>query len=293
MNNYFTLENKKIFLWGNTSFAYKIYNNLLNDGIETSGIIEKNNTTIKELPIYTLNEIEDKYSKTEVIFVLCLKSSLNQEKLAEEIYKEGYHNIIFIPLTLSNAASTHHMRTNYEQLLYGDIKNLIFPIYDLFVMDDLEYRIVKYFRSDIEIVINIKYIRTFYRDNVIDELLCFRDRPIAEYDCLNELYDYFYNGGIYPKNYMQFYMNGTKDDSFLVDRKQLFETFKNGYELCGMSFFESIPIPVELKENGLNITDGMHRASFLFKEGFSMIPVILSISDFKEFVHRISEENKT
>ena len=290
MNNYFSLDNHQIILWGNTSFAHKIYKNISENGYSISGIIEKNNTTFENIKISSFDEIKRTSSKNEVVFILCLRSSLNQEKLANLIYKEGYNRIIFAPLTMNNSAASYHMRMNYQQLLYGGVKKLLFPAYDLLLMNNSGYRVINHFKDSIELLVDVKYIRTFYRDTVADELIRFRDKPISEYDYLNELYDYLYENGSYPKNYLTVYMNGTKGKEFLNDRKILFDTFREGLKIFGWNFFETIPISVECKENGLNITDGMHRASFLYKEGAKMMPVVLSYQDFNTFVDMIFEE---
>lgn len=292
MDNYFTLDGKKIFLWGNTSFAEAICNNLNSNGIIVSGIIEKNRSTFGAIRLVQFDEIKE-YKREDVVLILCLRSSLNQESLSASLYKEGFNNLIFAPLTMGNSFVSYCMRENYNSLLYGGQKFRLFPTFSILLKHDVEYRVIKWIGDNVEILVDIKYLRTFYRTTVDDKLLQFRDKHISKYEYLHELYDYFYNNGSYPNNYMNIYMQGTKNEVFLEDRRRLFEAFREGVKKIGWHFFESIPIPVECKENGLNIKDGMHRASFLFKNGVQYVPVLLSWHDFLIFVSRFCKEDKT
>ncbi len=291
MNKYFTLDKKNIFLWGNTNFAKKIYRKLKYDGYKVSGIVERNGSTFGKIQLADFEEIKNCYEKNNVVFILCLKSALNQEELARELYREGFPNLIFAPLTIGNRNVSYHMRENFQNFLYGGQKIKLFPTFDFLLEKDVGFRVLKWYGENLEVLIDIKYLRTFYRNTVDDRLLRFRDKHISEFDYLNELYDYLYNDGKYPQNYMMVYMNGTKNEDFLEDRKKLYDAFREGVKMFGWNFFESIPISVECRENGLNIKDGMHRASFLYKEGSKNVPVLLTCDDFITFVDMNYKEN--
>lgn len=292
MSKYFTLDNKNIFLWGNTNFAERICKKLENDGYSLSGIIEKNGSSFGDIRLIEFDEIKKTYEKNSVVLILCLKSSLNQERLADELYREGFLNLILAPLTMGNRNVSFGMRDNYQNLLYGGQKISLFPKFDLLLEKDVGYRVLKWIGVNLEVLVDIKYLRTFYRNSVEDELLRFRDKHISEYDYLNELYDYLYNNGQYPQNYMTVYMKGMKNEDFLTDRRNLYNSFREGKRIFGWRFFDSIPIPVECKENGLNIKDGMHRASFLYKEGAKNVPVLMTCADFITFVNMNFKENQ-
>jgi hypothetical protein len=171
--------------------------------------------------------------------------------------------------------------------MYGKVDTILFPTFDLLDANIDDYNVLRYFKSSLEVDISVKHIRTFFRSTVTKELLPYRDKSIADFHVLNELYDYLYNGKAYPTDYMNLYMAGTKDNSFLSDRKRLFDAFRKGYRESGISFFESMPIPVECNDNGLNVLDGNHRASFIFKEGISKVPVVISKEGFEKFLNRL------
>ena len=288
---YYHLNDHKIILWGNTNYAHIIKSNLCKEGYEIYGLIEKNKTGFDNTRIIELDDLRAGSCNDDVLFILCMRSAFNQEMLAEEIFKEGYGNIICIPLNAENQAVASHMRKNYQQLLFGEINRLVCPRYNLLHKKDLGYRVIEYYKERIEILINVRFLRTFFRKSVREELLQFRDKHISDYRYFHELYDYLFRNGEYPWNYLEIYMDGTKDDSFLLDRKKLYETFKNNLEKNGIEYFLTMPISVEFRGMGLNITDGMHRASFLYNEGVDMVPVTLLYEDFDEFLKMICKES--
>lgn len=141
------------------------------------------------------------------------------------------------------------------------------------------------------------------------ELLFSEDHPIIAFEPYRNLYQFFVQGKSYPDKYCQWYQNyyisgrkylGFTNEQIIGKRFQEFECMQRELNK-GMDYFVEHPAIAEWNMRGyFNLTDGHHRAFFLYFSGMTRVPVQVTQKDYDtwcntdvaEEVHRIILDQK-
>ena len=296
---YFSLDEKDVYLYGYGRNTENIKRNLLKAGIAVKGIIDRRADAFGNPFIVPFEAMNKKYDieKDVVVFVLGMQSAFTQEMVAGELFAWGYRQIIYAPIEHMNG---NQFVLSYLRKCYLRIQNErsgyeLYPVYELLHELETEIVIVECFKNRIEALVSIEYVRSFAGDDSYNaEIMRYRNKPFKAFSYLNELYDYFYQEGPFPEHYLKYYMNGTKDVSFLEDRRRLYDIFLTYWKESGLDFFIECPVSGRLSDEGMfNLEDGNHRASFLSCVGSPYIPMLISKSDLWQFYNFWGGGSKT
>lgn len=281
----FSLEGKKIVLYGYYSLFHRtenIFKHIHEAGMEVEAVVDKN---AMHLPIKatTYEDLKRNLSgkKEEYVFILNFSDANMHVKLADELYQDGFKNIIFLPFDEKYSdAKAQVVRRYFNQILYGKVSGEErLPSYEE-LLDKDEYDVIKDYGDYVSFWAPITMLHCAeisierdvdpnYRVSVYSEV------AVEENKFYSELWDYFYKGGKYPKGYVVNSLMGRDEETFLNNRKELFRKmeFKLKYD---WDYFLDSPILVSwnVAKGFFTVLDGLHRTFFLMKKGYDKIPVI-------------------
>lgn len=281
----FWLKEKKVYLYGYNTFFDKhdsIIKNIRENGVsQYGGVIDRN---VENLPVAAKNLeefLKDLHGeKSDYAFILNFMNANMHVKVAEELYQLGFNNIVFLPFDKRySLPKSRIMRQLYNSILYGQSINIEIPTYDE-MLAVLERDIIREYDDYIEYWIGIEklHIKEFRTEDDVDNaypLSPFGGVPILDFTYYRELFDYLYDSGKYPMGYLVNTAAGRDYDSFINDRRVLFEKMKDKLKYDPEYYIDS-PILVEERDDGeLTVLDGVHRAFFLYYQGYKKVPVIL------------------
>lgn len=283
----FYLENDQyIAIYGYTERGINLKKVLQREGFSHILFIDQRSVDDTEDIVMTFLEFKStrEYSNKNVTIFISLQNAIAHQKIAEELFESGYSKIIFLPANpRCNAETAARMRGYYNKLIMGkaclseqipDYREIV-EEKAIYVKNGLieENDYVKLWMHVNNIFVNKA------QTNVIDLHREYYGKCLAVVDHYQAIFTYFEKGEESEaiEKYMsaQGYINS--DGSFsmdkIEDRYRLWCLYKDELNR-GMSFFiSSAPEVIANEQGGFNICDGLHRAVFLFMNGFSYLPV--------------------
>lgn len=281
----FSLIGKRIILYGYYALFHRteeILNHIREAGMDVLAVVDRNamNLPIDAITYECLKRnMSDK--KDEYAFILNFSDANMHVKVADELYQDGFENIIFLPFDekYSNA-NMQIIRRYFNQILYGKVSGKErLPSYGELIGKDKD-DVIKDYGDYVSFWVSVTKLHCakISAERDVDLKYRFSDysgATIGEIKFYSELWDYFYNNGKYPKGYVVNSAMGRDEKVFLNNRKELFERMEMKLKYDWNYFLDS-PILVSWNNDKgyFTVLDGLHRAVFLMKKGFEKVPVI-------------------
>lgn len=295
-------KKSRIFIYGAGKFGKENAQYLSASGYKIEGFIDQCADKIDSdkmvWPVETLQSFADNRFTKDCIVIVCVHNAMWHEEIACSCYEIGVERIVFLPTNglynqaavlklykIYNACCTSHDYTELEHIpLYGKLFDIDFN-YQKWIIREYSNHIVCI--ADSQIIFSDKYnseTDDCYEKNELIKL--YSDVPLACMDPHINLFQFFLGAGTDPKLYLSLYkeplntFSELSDAEFLQERKMLFEMYQRQMNF-GMEYFRNAPVKVTWNSKGyFNITDGHHRAAFLFSKGIRYIPIQMSKKDF-------------
>ena len=310
INNYFSLnKNTPIIIYGMAKTGVELYKNLVIAGFNIIGFIDKkcNESTNGENVFFFKNITEAMQIVDDFTIIISIRNSIEQNNIAENLYKNGCDKIIFLPTIINgNNKNIDLMRKVYRNIdkgIFIEYHNEIpyyFSIINSCGLDDFYFNSrdgyctvllpisllymesIDYYQKLID-VYGIDCIPEYYEKNIVAnkpliELFKFLENGNGDID--------FYNMKVNKKENSIHKNSTTINQMWINDRKKCFMLLSDGLQ-NNESFFWKSAIPVEWNKKGyFNLTDGKHRGVFLYLKGFNLIPVEMKVSDYEIWMNR-------
>ena len=237
--------------------------------------------------------------KEEYAIIVCLNDGSKHDEIKDTLVQRGYNKILYLPLTCRLPVNVQlNLILKYNYFVRGLYSKLTMIPYS---------RLNRYDNTNICIVdINEKFV-TFWchRDNLYVASSDYLknsskniDWKLAKYGGLNigankpyiELFNYLLYYEKYPSEYLKIQRDSLKEQKLLLEnRRRLVKQFEFHYEYDINFFAASASMAVYREEGGFFIIDGLHRATYLLCKGKLLIPICVSVKDFKLFEKSLME----
>lgn len=304
--------NKKtsIMLYGYSSRGIPIYKQMKKAGYHVKGFFDRNAEKLRKMgpaDIWTVQEY-DTIDKEAVVVVICFENAIEQNKVAEYLFQNGFGKIVYLPMgTEYRQDIAMQMRKMYNFLLeenYEMLKEI--PEYEEMKAECNVWSIIKKENGYYTVWIPIEYV---YTDNVIripyaekkrndKEFIAFvhqyLDIPLYTIHTYLSLYQYFLGQSELDEDYFRFQdLKDNREDfesyraGLLKDRYQLYRIYDQEFNRGTSFFIDSAPKAVWNEKGYFNLTDGHHRSAFLYTMGYTSIPLTMAEDDYilyKEYV---------
>lgn len=291
IGDFYKMSEKKVCLYGYGERAIYLKEKISRKQ-KVYYIIDRNAERINIENVITLERFSSvsKDNKDDWCIIICMQNALQHKTVAFEVHSKGYDNIIYIDLSDDcSIINNSKMREVYLNLLYSDDFNeILVPNCNSVLLNKNQSDIIRRFNNYIEFWCPLKLV---YVDNekpvslseerwkVINK---YYDINITKFKPYSDLYDYII-GKIYDKKCLDIYFEiiGKEiTEETINDRKNLFETLNKKLKYDPLYFVDT-PSPAKWNNKGyFNLTDGHNRSTFLYKNGYEKIPIIVTFEDF-------------
>lgn len=286
-NDYFSIDKCQICLYGCNKNAINMNRNLKKAGLTVKYIIDKRAGDVNEAKLVDLASFERMLRNDEEqwCIIICLQNGRIHDEIAMQFHQMGIDNLIYIPMREGyNRYALNEIRQCYMEVFYGSVQpNKAIPTYQKLNEDK---DIVKIVGENIVLYVPVELVYVgkpeFADLNGVkgQGLKKFFDKRIAELKFYNDLYEYVFKKGKYPKEYVRNCTRNKNEDEYIKDRIDLYRLMKHKvYD--DPYFFLYSPASAQWNENGyFNLIDGHHRVNFLYNVGYKKIPIIVNKSDY-------------
>ncbi len=312
-------KHNPIVIYGGNKNGINYYRRLLADGYIINGFVDRKakqcNHLIsideKEISVYEPEEI-DKLDK-DVIIVIAIRNVIEQNNVASFLWKRSFMNVVYFPMVKKNMHNVEYLsrlKNFYQEFINEKIcENAVLPTQKIlqetgtfwdqaFISKNDEYvkawmplSIIHYYaKSQSQKMVDECGITT---SNGVGEK--YLDRSIFQLDWLNELFRFFLNGQNDLKNYWELEkrisnyvkQQSTKENQmWFRDRQKCAEMLMSEIN-GGGDFFIHSAVPVQWNKKGyFNICDGGHRCAFWNCMNLSMVPVQISLEDYRKWMNK-------
>lgn len=310
-------KNTPIILYGYSTRGVPVYEQMKTAGYDVKGFFDRNAVKLRkggQENIWTVEEYGNR-EKEAVVIVICFENAIEQNKVAEFLYKNGFYKTVYLPMGMEyRQSAARQMREVYNFLLeerYELLKEI--PEYEELHAESNAGNIIKKDNGRYTVWMPIEYV---YTDNVIripyaeekqknQEFIHFvheyMDIPLYMNHIYLSLYRFFLGQGELDENYFRFQdLEDRKEDfepykaRLLKDRYQLFCIFDQEFNRGDAFFVDSAPRAVWNEKGYFNLTDGHHRSAFLYVMGYTSLPIVITENDYIKYNRFIkSVEMKT
>lgn len=238
------------------------------------------------------------------IIICTMENALQHEKAAAFLYRQGYRNIIFLPVLHLESEKANTLIEVYDSILHGDNcikKDMLLPSYDelnkkeLSTGKDSFYGNKWIIRNDrvilylpVELLYSEQIIVGTAKGDSEKILFAFGDTNVMSRWDYFELWNYLKTGTGDYKIYMQTHCtNGKKGKNakqeILKDRNELLALYDREFKrYVAEDFFFNSPATGYYNPNGyITIRNGLHRITYLITRGERDVPVEIPIEDYR------------
>lgn len=295
-----------IVLYGYSTRGIPVYEQMKSAGYDVKGFFDRNAVKLRARGQENIWTVEE-YSigdKEEAVVVICFENAIEQNKVAEYLYENGFSKIVYLPMGMEYRQSpASQMREIYNFLLeerYELLKGI--PEYEELCAEGNAGNIIKKDNGRYTIWMPIEYV---YTDNIIripyaeekqknkefiNFVHQFMDIPLYMNHIYLSLYRCFLGQGELDENYFRFQNLEDRRTDFelykarlLKDRYQLFCIFEQEYNRGSSFFVDSAPRAVWNEKGYFNLTDGHHRSAFLYVMGCTSLPIVITENEYMKY----------
>jgi len=214
---------------------------------------------------------------------------MEHESIANMLNNYGIEKIIFIPMHVNYDYKTRaKMRLIYKSICGLDFCNKTINKYNIFKNLNGKYKIIEFGKEFVSLWFPANLIMTGSKDRAAQrykesnrEINGFFDKPITECKPYLDLYRWIKDKNIDLSDYLFVTNREEEKDEWLSSRIELYNVYEDALEF-DLSFFSESPCECIVKNNTVYIYDGMTRTHFLISKGFELVPIRLSIDDYRK-----------
>ncbi|MBC8486367.1 MAG: hypothetical protein H8D45_10045 [Bacteroidetes bacterium] len=284
-------KDAEILIYGYGRVGQVLHHRLVEQGYRVVGIIDKNAERFAPVDNCVFIKPEELDAKsTGNIIILSLQNILEHERVVKMLVAKGAEKIVYL-----NRNGPERYETCFRifnQLVYGStINDFEFPLTT--TGSEPEHRF--YYREEAESVIVEVPAPLLFTDA---ESLTWQNINITACREYNALYDVLLHGKCDSpedfKTYCDILCRSDRSvEVYLQDRLLLCQMMQTEYMNHGLSFFRNAPSTAKWnrRRGYFNITDGLHRASFLINNNIYTIPIRISKEDYEFWYnHAVAEK---
>jgi hypothetical protein len=255
------------------------------------------------LPVYAANSAAIK-DKAGCVVVVCVKNIFDHEGIVEELTREGYSHIVYMPpdnspLQYADEALPAQLRQLYNAVIDHTLQ---LPCQVPGVAGQLAPRwqahgVVDEDGETVTAMIPTAFVYTDRAKNKASSL--WADIPVAFLAPHLQLFRYFEgepdaNGEWYIEDYCVPAARATGDfkrtdrwrQNILDNRRMVYEQMCTEWDLDPGFFSRNAPRAVWNSAGHFNLMSGKHRAIFLLSKGAYLMPLKLARQDYEAFLNR-------
>ena len=297
---YFDIEKATpLIIYGAGEFGRKLRGVLEKNGYFVKGYFDKNLKVKANLPVFDYRQEIKEIDKNRVVVIISLSNGMLHNEIADILYKKGYHQICFLPLTSSSEICLKMVK-KYNYIIEGiDEGFKEIPRYDAILRNEYvcEDSIIRRDKEKLTVWVNHNILYTLNKKNWKDDKtkLFSRDdsydRPLATFKAYIDLFRCFETGQDKFELYMQRLLKKYKGDSKkaqqdILEREDLYNIYKRRLNY-GMGYFIDVaPNAIWNNKGYFNMMDGHHRLIFQYVNHITNIPIRISIQDWEMWCNR-------
>lgn len=299
-----TISGRTSFIvYGGGEVGSNCFRSLKNRGFEVLYVLDKNksgNSVVDGIYTYKLGEEPNSAVKQNSVVIICLANGMLHRETAEQLYRNGYRYIVFLPMQyhLSDDKKRELTRTYNRVLKAGkDMDGQSICPYEKYGSPVFDVNDSVIYRSSGEVAVWCGLELLFSESlelwegdkTKIHTKSIYKNKHIACNNPCKDLFDYF---ALYSDDCDLYFSSKKekkdpeKEREELLQREELFWLFSKEYNQ-GLGFFtEGAPPVVWNPENYCNLVGGHHRTLFLLHKGHSVFPVRIRDEDFQKWCHK-------
>lgn len=294
---------KKYVLYGAAAIGGLAKESIEKTGDVVIGYLDKRAQEISEyegLSVYLPNNAPAQFFSKDVIIFISVKNVFEHEKIAHELYKEGFKNIVYKPYEVLMGFGTKRaqkLAKIYDDIFEGkrveedifvnNVSSIRTEIHDYAQIYEKGDRILAY--------IPVEYIFTNnYKDG---GMVKWGNIPIAGLFTHINFFrslegDISVSADAYLKEYCVYTailqkkikITDAWKENVIENRTQIYEQMRDAQNLDPLFFVRNAATATwNKKEKYFNLTSGKHRCSFLVSRGMKYIPLEISREDYNAF----------
>ena len=310
-------KNKKIIIYGAGEKGKKICGFLESLGLSVLFIMDRNEKLwgkavlyrdAREIMVWGLDQ-DPGMDKRDIVIVCTMENALQHEAVAENLYRCGYQNLIFLPVL--------HMRNEKSKILMSVYNNILqntplidreeeLPSYGELVDEPysensiygdrwtkVHGRVVLYL--PVELLYSERVFPQGYNEEQQNLIGSFGDTNImSRYDYFN-LWTYLETGEGNCRSYMQTHYSNPESENAavwqraLTGRNELLALYDREFKrYINGEFFFCSPATGYYNPNGyITVKDGLHRITYLILRKEWEVPVEIKEEDYKTLTDRL------
>lgn len=302
MNNFFSLRDRPIVIYGAAAVGLIIYDICKELNIPVSGFIDKRADeigNIQGVPVYSVDSGETDILDKDCAVFVAVKNVFEHDNIAEKLIKNGFNNIIYRPYAVIKGKGSENEKILYDvyekfvqkELFEGDIPKT-------FESCQYEYRDYATVKKGENIRIVFVPIETLFTDikkgvdkwNWLNIPIMALLPHIAFFRWIDQ------QEGFSSDMYLKFCIDSTKvkgqinvterwKQNVIKNRADVYSNMNESLERDFDFFLRNAP-KAEWNSCGyFNLVSGKHRAAFWIAKGRRYIPLKISDSDYEKWIN--------
>lgn len=299
-------KGSRFLLYGAASSGTLLYEKLQSSDFFVEGFIDKRADEITELKgkrVYSVREAADCFPVSDIIVIISIKNVFEHSKIAEELYRNGFTNILYKPYTVLNGTGSEEEKKisqAYDDILCGNFTYGLSIVCkhgtESFVQLTEKYMLKKGQDSDVVLLSMLSLFENINSDTEAQE------RNVLFFFPHIQFFKYLQGNTSSSSEYYVKYceMAAEEINSFAItdawkenvirNRTQIFEEMNQAY-IFNRDFFQTGAPEVVWNDKGyLNLVSGKHRAAFFASKGIGYLPVKISHVDIHKWLNREAAE---
>lgn len=281
-------KTSNLIIYGAGTRAYECYRYLIGKNFNVRFIVDKEPDNVEKkfkCPVVRLCDVPWEKLCNPILFI-CLQNGLLHDEIADELYKIGINQIIFLP-TSKKYLHDDAMLYCYRKLLEQDWNvDISIPNYDEMLIKNSTPYIINDDGAMITCWATMEYI--FSSSQLCDkELEIFFNKHISCLEPYLTLFGYFNGEECYPYDYLRIFRgnDNIEQERLLRDRVKLWNVYEEKNNIDPLYFIYAAPFAIWSEEKKhFKIIDGHHRAAYLFSKGWYNIPIRISKQDYDKYI---------
>ncbi|MBC8486366.1 MAG: hypothetical protein H8D45_10040 [Bacteroidetes bacterium] len=264
------------------------------------------------LPVW-FPEAKLPYKKAGLLVIICVKNVFEHEKIANLLTKNGYKNLIFLPLqSLKYKVATDYaaINRNYQQIFNDADPEMQYELEPVPLLDDIEqyyyqdHAVLK--MTEETVVVNFPLAAIFIQSTASfgmlhnEALLCNALALVPHID----LFRFFNGNDGDPTAYLEYCLVGASNSEMMYgrgqgkiavtdgwrkniirNRRMVFDVMNSDIEINYNYFIDHAPVCLLQDDHYLLMKSAKHRAAYFITKGRTYMPVAISNKDYAKLLN--------
>jgi len=285
-----------IYIYGAAQLGKEILDDLIEAGYSIAAMIDNRYEQLQisySIPVISPDDNILKNNARDSAIIITLQNGMIHEAIAQKYAAIGISKIVFCPFgKMLSVERKHQMRFAYYEIVTA--RNFDVKIPSVLFKETSDNRIIinDNYTDAISFYANVedlfitgeenRYSRKKSSNNT--RRLFLAGKKAIEFDEYRDLFFHLRSGDANIENTQKYLLFSGREDeheqiNLLEDRKKLYAFYEEAQRL-DPSFFIDSPIECAIQSRKICIIDGYHRFFYLFVNGYTYVPVIMSKQDY-------------